>query len=397
MQSFAEFRIPSVILYGCDSFAKIGEQVSLLGKKALLISDGIMEKIGNTSRCQKFLEQAGLTHVSYLGVHSEPTDLYVEEALEIFIQEKCDVIVGLGGGSCLDAAKAVAVLAANEGYIGDYTGGRKPIKRKPVPLIAVPTTAGTGSEVTSVTVITNTKEDVKMMIKDPAFIPTVAIVDPVLTLTSPPQVTAATGLDALCHAVEAYISRRAQPMTDMLALSAIELISQHLHRAYKNGQDMEARESMALAAMKAGMAFTNASVCLVHGMSRPIGAVFHVPHGISNAMLLPAVLEFSKNSCMERLAVIGRIFNDDLEAVSDEKAATEAIVEIKKLCLHLNIPNIKKWGIDPGIFARAVEKMAADAIDSGSPANNPRVPAQEEIAALYDICYDYDFSNLNVQ
>lgn len=189
-----------------------------------------MEKHGYTERCQKLLDEANVAYSSYLDVNSEPTDVHVAEALQIFQEEHCDVIVALGGGSCLDAAKAVSVLATNGGYIGDYMGGRKLVVDAPIPLIAVPTTAGTGSEATSVTVITNTSDDVKMMIKHPAFIPAVAIVDPMLTLSSPPQITAATGVDALCHAIEAYISRRAHPLTDTLSLSAIKLISENLEK-----------------------------------------------------------------------------------------------------------------------------------------------------------------------
>ncbi len=177
---------------------------------------------------------------------------------------------------------------------------------------------------TDVTVITNTATAVKMMIKHPTLLPTVALVDPLLTVSSPPAVTASSGLDALCHAVEAYLSRRAQPLTDALALSAVRRIAGHLRRAYANGQDLEAREAMALAAMEAGMAFSNASVALVHGMSRPVGALFHVPHGIANAMLMPAVLEYTKPACVARLAVIGRAMCPDVAGASDEEAAEEA-------------------------------------------------------------------------
>ncbi|UOF91361.1 iron-containing alcohol dehydrogenase [Fodinisporobacter ferrooxydans] len=397
MKTFAEFRVPQTVFYGRDSFSKVGEQAARLGNKVLLISDRIMEKIGNIERCQHFLKEAGIPYALYLDVNSEPTDVHVAESLAVFQQEQCDVIVAVGGGSCIDAAKAVAVLATNGGYIGDYMGGKTPIKKTPVPLVAVPTTAGTGSEATNVTVITNTAEDIKMMIKHPAFTAAVAIVDPILTISSPAHVTAATGVDALCHAVEAYISRLAQPLTDTLALSAIEAIGKNLRTAYQNGADIDAREQMALASMQAGMAFSNASVCLVHGMSRPIGAVFHVPHGVSNAMLLPAVLEFTKESCKEQLAVIGKLLRPDVAGGSTDELADVTIMEIKQLCRDLNIPNMKTWGIDQKIFAQAVSKMATDAIASGSPGNNPRVPSHEEIVQLYHICYDYDFSQNNTE
>ncbi|WP_026695433.1 iron-containing alcohol dehydrogenase [Peribacillus kribbensis] len=392
MKGYAEFRMPGAVFYGKDSLSKLGEEASRLGHKALIVSDEIMEKIGNVKRCQDLLDQSGISHVEYLKVNSEPTDEHVEEALTICRENGCDVIIAIGGGSCMDAAKAVSVVAANGGYIGEYMGGRRPVEKSPIPMIAIPTTAGTGSEVTNVTVITNTKEDIKMMIKDPAFLPKMAIVDPVLTYSSPPKVTAATGVDALCHAVEAYISRLAQPLTDQLALSAIELIVQHLRAAYINGEDKEAREKMAFASMQAGLAFTNASVTLVHGMSRPIGALFHVPHGISNAMLLPAVLEFTKEQAAGRLADIGKILRPDLKALSNEELADVTVNEIKKLCQDLNIPNMKDYGLDSGKFKEAVSKMAKDALASGSPGNNPRVPSAEEIMELYHTCYTYDFS-----
>src|SRR5690606_29037916 len=197
---------------------------------------------------------------------------------------------------------------------------------------------------------TNTSEDIKMMIKNPAFLPKVSIVDPYLSKTAPPKVTAATGIDALCHAIEAYISRRSQPMTDTLALSAIEKIINNIETAYNNGSDIHARDQLALAAMEAGAAFSNASVCLVHGMSRPIGALFHVPHGISNAMLLPAVLEFSKDHCVERLAAVGRLNDKKLEQLSDDDGANETIERVKQLCRNLNIPSLKDYGIDQKQF-----------------------------------------------
>jgi alcohol dehydrogenase class IV len=383
--------MPKAVFYGNDALTNLGEQAALLGKKALIISDNIMVKIGNVAKCQKYLEEAGLTFVRYVEVNSEPTDIHVVEALTIFQEQQCDVIVAIGGGSCLDVAKAIAVIATNGGYIGDYMGGKRKIEHKPIPFIAIPTTAGTGSEVTGVTVIANTKDDIKMMIKDPAFIPEVAIVDPTLTYSTPQSVTAATGIDALCHALEAYISRVSQPLTDNLALSSIELIMKNLRTVYTDGQNKEAREKMAFASMQAGLAFTNASVTLVHGLSRPIGALFHVPHGISNAMLLPPVLEFTKDSSIERLAVIGRLLRPDLATLLDSEIANVVVDEIKKLCNDLKIPNMKTYGIDKEKFDQFVSKMAVDALASGSPNNNPRIPSKDEIIDLYHICYDYDF------
>lgn len=301
----------------------------------------------------------------------------------------CDVIIALGGGSCIDTGKAVAVLATNGGDISDFMGNKKMADNKAIPLIAIPTTAGTGSEATDVTVIINTSNDVKMMIKQPAFLPEVAIVDPKLTLSSPTHITSATGVDALTHAIEAYISRRSHPFIATLALSAIKLIYDNIEEAYKNGNNIGAREKMSLGALKAGIAFSNASVCLVHGMSRPIGAIFHVPHGVSNAMLLPAILEYSKPACINRLADIGRFIKPELSRYSNEEMANIVVQEIKKLCLNLNIPNMKEWGIEKQELDKVVGKMAKDAIASGSPSNNPRIPTEEEIIELYRLCFDF--------
>ena len=390
--SVAEFRMPQVLHYGTGAVDKVTEVARLLGKKALIISDPIMQRLGNVDLVGERLHQAGVEFAVYLEVDTEPTNLHVEEALSRFRMDGCDILVAIGGGSCLDAAKAVAVVATNGGAIGDYMGGKTLISHLPVPLIVIPTTAGTGSEVTSVTVITSTQDDVKMMIRHPAFIPYAAIVDPQLTLSSSPQVTAATGVDALCHAIEAYISRRQQPMTDTLALSAIQLISENILLAYRDGQNLKAREKMALAAMQAGLAFTNASVCLVHGMSRPIGAVFHVPHGISNAMLLPSVLEYSMDACTDRLAAIGRMLNKDWLERPDAAVAVDVVRHVKELCRDLDIPNMRGWGLDEAKFEASLTQMAMDAIASGSPDNNPKVPSHEEIMEMYRTAFDADFA-----
>ncbi|WP_346208250.1 iron-containing alcohol dehydrogenase [Caldifermentibacillus hisashii] len=396
MGKFSVFRTPETIIYGQHAFNEAAKETFLRGKNALIISDHIMESLGYVGQIRNNLNKTGVESVAYLGVKTEPTDVYVEEALNLLKHENCDVVISLGGGSCIDTAKAVAVVAANGGYIGDYMGGKTWANHKAVPHIAIPTTAGTGSEATDAAIITNTENNVKMMIKQPAFMPDVAIVDPLLTISSPKSVTAATGVDALSHAIEAYISRRAHPMTDKLALSAMELIVGNLRAAYEDGKNLVAREAMSLGAMQAGMAFSNASVCLVHGMSRPIGALFHVPHGFSNAMLLPAVLAFSKSNCIDRLADLGRYFVREAETLSNEEAAEIAVTSVKKLCLDLSIPNLKGWGIERQQFENAINKMAEDALASGSPQNNPRIPSKDEIKELYRTCYNYNFALDNV-
>lgn len=391
LQEVSEFRMPKSVLYGRNSLEKLGEQSKKLGKRAFIVTDTIMEKLGYVEKCIQQLNKKSITVSTYNKVDAEPTNIHVLEVLSLCKEEKCDFIIGIGGGSCIDAAKAVAVLYTNGGEVEDYVQKDIDIENNPLPLIAIPTTSGTGSEVTSVAVITNKKTDVKMMMKHPSFIPKVAIIDPVLTSSLPPQITAATGIDALCHAIEAYISKVSQPLTDVLALSAIESIMKYLRIAYEDGRNMEAREAMMIASLQAGIAFSNASVTLVHGMSRPVGALFHVPHGISNAILLPTVLEFTKTSAMKRLAKIGRSLNKDLYSNSDEEVADYMLGEIKKLCFDLRIPNLKEYGIDEIEFENAISKMASDAIESGSPANNPRVPSYDEIKELYRECFNYKY------
>lgn len=393
--SIHKIEMPTEVYYGPESLQSVKEATKKFGSKVLLISDNIIEKVGYVDTVVKYLEEEGLQVFSYLGANSEPTDTFVDEALSILKENECDVIVTIGGGSCIDTAKAVAVVATNGGYIGDYMGGKTIAVKDPIPLITIPTTAGTGSEVTNVTVITNTKKDVKMMIKQHAFLPKVAIVDPNLTMTAPNSVTAATGMDALCHAIESYISKIAHPMTRIFSLEAIKLILNNIQTTFDNGDDIEARTNMSLAAMEAGIAFSNASVTLIHGMSRPIGAVFHIPHGVSNSMLLPAVLEFSKDAALTELADIAKLFlpEETANSKSKEELAEETIKKVKELSNNLQIPNLKSWGVAEEEFEKALDKMATDALNSGSPSYNPRVPTHEEIKDLYRKCYSYDFTN----
>ncbi|WP_078379911.1 iron-containing alcohol dehydrogenase [Sutcliffiella halmapala] len=396
MNLIAEIRMPNVIHYGRGSLSKLGKEANELGSKALLISDKPLSELGYVDKLIDSLEVDNVEAIPYLGVDSETKDTHVEEALTLFHENGCAFIIALGGGSCIDAAKAVALLARNEGELIEYVGNRKIIKNDPVPVIAIPTTAGTGSEVTDALVVTHTINDIKMMIKQPKIMPRVAIVDPILTLSAPKMITVATGVDALSHAIEAFISRKSNPLSNTLALSSIKLIADNIQRVYEDGNDLEARTQMALASMQAGIAFSNASVCLVHGMSRPIGALFKVPHGISNAMLLSAVLEFSESSCIEKLAQIGRTILRDIEQYSDEVIARETVLFIKKLCMDLTIPNLETWGIKEQDFEKVLDKMATDALASGSPSNNPRIPSKEEIINLYRVSFTYDYSNMKL-
>jgi len=278
-------------------------------------------------------------------------------------------------------------MVTNPGSIEDYKGIGK-IPKDGVPLVVIPTTAGTGSEATVFTIITDTKTDVKMLIGSPFVMPEVAIVDPLLTLSCPRGLSAAVGIDALTHAIEAYVSVKAQPMSDIFCLSAIELISGNLRQAWANGSNIEAREKTMLGALQAGIAFSNSSVALVHGMSRPIGAYFHVPHGASNAALLGVVTEFSLIGNPVRYAHVAEAMGENTEGLNDLEAAELAAQSINNLIEDIKIPSLKELGVDEERLDQLAPKMAEDAIASGSPGNNPRQATKEEIIELYKITYE---------
>jgi alcohol dehydrogenase class IV len=289
----------------------------------------------------------------------------------------------MGGGSVIDAAKIIGIAANNPEPLSAFQGYHK-IPKPGLPLIAIPTTAGTGSEATKVAVITDTERQVKMMILDRKIMPRVSIVDYELSLTMPPRLTAHVGVDTLAHGIEAFVSRKANPMTDPLALSCIQLTSRYLRTAYQEPDNRNAREGMALAACQGGMAFTNSSVCLIHGMSRPLGAIFHLPHGLSNAVLLPAVTRFSLPGAPARYAQIAREMGLSQNQVSDQNAGEALIERLKDLNEQLGIPTLGECvKTSQSKFESCLGKMAEDALASGSPQNNPIVPSANEIMDLY--------------
>jgi len=382
MSQAYQFKAPAVIVNGPGAAKEVGSFAKSLGKKALLVTDTHLEKIGLLQEIKKSLELAGVAYAIYDQVVTEPTMEYTAEGLKVFKEVQADFLIAVGGGSPIDAAKGISALATNPGKMSDFAGPNK-IPRPGAPLIAIPTTAGTGSEVTQFTIITDTTRDVKMLIASPHVMPRVALVDPLLTLQMPQEITAATGLDALTHAIEAYVSVKAQPLTDTLALQAIRVISGNLRPAWSNGDNLEARTNMMIGSLQAGLAFSNSSVALVHGMARPIGAYFHVPHGISNAALLPTVIQFSILGNPRRYADIAEAMGEVTEGLSLLDGAYLAAQAVQRLNTDLKIPPLKDLGVEEKKFKSVVEQMAADAIASGSPGNNPRKATKEEIVELY--------------
>lgn len=375
------FLMPKQIVSGEHALEDSKPFLSTLGKKALIVTDPVMVKLGNTALLTKAFDEAGIAYTVFDGITGEPTDTMIEQGLSVYKKNNCDFLAAVGGGSPIDSMKAIAALVTNPGTISDYMGK---LISNPVPsMVAVPTTAGTGSEATQFTIITDTKKDIKMLLKGAVLMPTLAIIDPKFTLTAPPAITAATGLDALTHAIEAFTSRKSQPLTETFALSAVKRIFTWLPVAFHNGADVAAREQMSIAALEAGIAFNNSSVTLVHGMSRPIGAMFHVPHGISNAMLLKECFSFALDGTYERFAALGREIGAAGRKDTDEAAANAFLTAVCSICKECNIPSLAEYGIDREAFFSVIDKMATDAMASNSPANTIKQVTKEDIITIY--------------
>lgn len=382
------FSIPPVLITGSGSAEKVGEECKKIGvTKGLIVTDAILSKLGALEGVKKSLAQQGIPFVVYDKITTEPTDVYVKEGVGACKENGCDFLLAVGGGSAIDTAKAISVMMTNTGGIETYMGINK-FPQKGLPLVTIPTTAGTGSEVTVTTIITDTAKNVKMLIISPYLMSRVAIVDPMMTLSAPRGLTAAVGIDALTHAIEAYVSLKAQPMSDVFALSAVELISGNLRQVFANGNNVEAREKVMLGALQAGIAFSNSSVALVHGMSRPIGANFHVPHGVSNAVLLGVVTEFSLIGNPRRYARIAQAMGEDISGLSEMDAAETAADAVRRLIKDVKIPSLQALGIEEKKLKEMAPQMAEAAIASGSPGNNPRIATKEEIIELYDLAYN---------
>ena len=351
-------------------------------KYPLIITDKTMVKLNIIEPLEKALTDMQIRYKIFDDTMPEPTAKSIENGVSTLKDGSFDCIIAFGGGSPIDSAKAISLLATKGGLIEDYKFPFINLENN-IPIIAIPTTAGTGSEVTKFTIITNEKTDEKMLCVGPAFMPIAAIVDYELTYSVPQRTTADTAIDSLTHAIEAFVSKKSNLFSDTQAISAMELIAPNIRRAYNNGKDQEAREKLMTGATLAGIAFSNSSVALVHGMSRPIGAFYHVPHGLSNAMLLPTVTEFSIPAAPERYSkcakAIGVANFDD----SIEEANKKLLDELKQLNLDLEVPTLKEFGVKKETFFQNIDTMATQAIASGSPNNNPIVPSHDELVSLY--------------
>ena len=381
----SHFVIPNHTVVGTNVLGEAAPFLKKMGNKAFIVTGRHVAVSDMMKQLTALLDENGIGCVIFDGITGEPTDTMIENGVEMLKSSGCDFIIGIGGGSPLDSAKAIAAMAVNEGSIADYN--RKEITGEILPLAAIPTTAGTGSEATKFTVITDSEKGIKMLLKGDVLVPKLAIVDSSFTVGAPKSVTSATGLDALTHAVEAYTSRKAFSMTDTLAVSAVKRIMKYLPIAYKEPDNSLAREQMSIAAFEAGICINNSSVTIVHGMSRPIGALFHVPHGMSNAMLLKECLSFAVSGAYEKFANLGRETGVASDSDSDETAAEKFIDSLQSICDVCEIPTLEQYGIDRDEYYSKISKMATDAVASGSPANTVKEVTVNDCIEIYKKLY----------
>ena len=379
----ASIALPRLMRVGAGASRLLPEVLGQLGlSRPFVVTDPYLAGSGRVEALLERLASAGTRATVFADTVPDPTIASVEAALAALRAGDFDCVIGFGGGSPMDTAKAVAILARHGGHMRDYKAPRQ--QDEPgLPIVAIPTTAGTGSEATRFTIVTDEASDEKMLCIGLAYLPVAALVDYELTLTKPKRLTADTGIDALTHAIEAYVSRKSNLFSDGLALQAMRLIAPNLRRVWTDPGDRAAREAMMLGATQAGIAFSNASVALVHGMSRPIGAHFHVAHGLSNAMLLPAVTAFSAPAAIGRYAACARAIGIAGPETDDRSAVSALVTELEALNDDLDVPGPRDYGIDPTRWEALLPTMAAQALASGSPANNPVEPTEEEIVALY--------------
>lgn len=375
-----KFFMPQTSLMGPDCLKTAGTEIAKLGfKNCLIVTDKVLNKIGLVSKTTRILEENNISFSIYDETSPNPTVTNVNNGLKKLKENNCDFIISLGGGSAHDCSKGIALLATNGGEIKDYEGIDKSEKPQ-LPLVSINTTAGTGSEMTLFAIITDEERHIKMSLVDKHLTPLMAVNDPLLMIAMPKSLTASTGMDALTHSIEAYVSTIATPITDACAEKSIELISQYLVKAVENGEDIEARDMMAYAEYLGGMAFNNASLGYVHSMAHQLGGFYNLPHGVCNAILLPHVQEFNSTVSAERLAKVAKILGGNIEGLSPQEGAALCIKLIKELSVKVGIPSgLKELGVKESDF----EILATNALKDACSLTNPRKGSKEEIMAIY--------------
>ena len=361
--------------------------------KAFIVSDNDLVKFNVVKMVTDVLDQAKVAYSIFSDVKANPTITNVKNAIAAFKAFNPDVIIAIGGGSCIDTAKAVGIIVNNPEFADVKSlEGVADTKNKAFPTICFATTSGTAAEVTINYVITDEEAGRKLVCVDPNDIPMIAFNDAEMMMSMPKGLTAATGMDALTHAIEGYITLAANPITDLLCWNSIKFIADNLRDAVKDGSDAKAREFMAYGSYVAGMAFSNVGLGIVHSMAHPLGARFDVPHGVANALLLPYVMEYNKPAALKKYADIARAMGVDVKGMTDDEAATAAIDAVKKLAADINIPKtikeLKKKGSDEVLIKKEdLITLAKDAFIDPCTGGNPRKTSEEEILAIYNIAY----------
>ncbi len=379
-----QFKVPDKIMMGDNIIASVENVFNLYGKHALIVTGPNVARSTMIASLERTLDNDRVKYTVITNIEGEPTVSMVQHGVEAYRENECDFIIGLGGGSPLDAAKAIGAMTVLEGSIAQYNGMRIDDVTLP-PIICIPTTAGSGSEVTKYTIITDENTGAKMLLIGDSLLPKLAMLDYTFSNGCPKTVTAATGLDALTHAIEAFISVNAQPLSDALALSAIKRIMRYLPQAYRDGSNFNARREMAIAALQAGICINNTGLTLVHGMSRPMAAKFGVPHGMSNAMFLNVCLNDMEMAARHNLARIATYLR--IQSVDEIDASEKFVEEVGKLLEKLEVPTMREYGIDRDEYMAAIDDMSYEAIMSGSPSNAPREYTADEIREIYIKAY----------
>lgn len=376
------FILNEVSYFGPGSRRELPEVIARLGgHKVLVVTDKGLIKFGVAGMVTEVLDKAGVAYEVFSEVKPNPTVSNVKDGIAAFKAAGADVIVAIGGGSAIDTAKGIGIVIANPEFADIVSlEGCAPTKNKSVPIVALPTTAGTAAETTINYVIIDEEKRKKMVCVDPNDIPAVAIIDAELMYSLPKNLTAATGMDALTHAIEGYITRGAWEMSDMFELEAIRMIHRHLKKAVEVPNDAEARSGMALAQYIAGMAFSNVGLGLVHGMAHPLGSLFDVPHGVANALLLPTVMEFNMEACLDKYPRIAEAMGVDISGMTREEASQAAVDAVRNLAVSVGIP---QHLIDLDISADNIPALAAQAIEDVCTPGNPRDVTLEDIIELY--------------
>lgn len=373
-----KFDIPEII-YGRGSIAKIGQCAARLGgEKVFIVTDPGIINAGWLDECLKYLKQEGLQYVVYDNVVTNPRDFQADQGVQLYLQKDCDVIMGIGGGSPIDTAKGIAILATNHGSVSEYVGCN--LVNHPIPpLICVPTTAGTGADISQFAVFLDIRNKMKMCILSRAIMPDISLIDPELLRTQSSELIAATGMDTLTHAIEAYVSSLSWPMTDPHAIHSIELVAEHLVNAVKT-KDIIALEGMSIASLEAGMAFSNAILGAVHALAHPLGGLYDLHHGLVNSVILPAVLSRNMSHAIEKFAHISRAMGLESRGMNIQEAALHAPEKVKELIEVLGLPvHLSKMGVDAG----DIPIMAEMAQNDICMLTNPCSYSKEDIEAMY--------------